>query len=102
MYCANNIHSNDFIENVLKVIEKENGSKIEILINQEDVFHTDSERKIFYNNHNRSDETESINLNHWKLPTIYSPLKLRNPLSIHLISALSSDPDSKYLVSGYQ
>ena len=55
MYCANNIHSNGFIENVLKVIEKENGSKTEIAIHQEAAFQTDFERKIFYKNNNRSD-----------------------------------------------
>ena len=45
--------SKDIIENVLKLIEKENGSNIEISINQEAAFQTKSERKIFYKNYNR-------------------------------------------------
>ena len=53
IYYANNIQSKDIIENVLKLIEKENGSNIEISINQEAAFQTKSERKIFYKNYNR-------------------------------------------------
>ena len=99
IYCANNIHSNDIVTHVLKVIEKKNGPKIEIAIHQEAVFQTDSKRKIFYKSHNISDETERIYLNHRKVPTIYCPPEYHNILAIHLLSALSSDPDSKYLTS---
>ena len=71
MYCANNIQSNVIITNELKVIEKENGPKIEKSIHQEAAFETESER--FKKNNTRSDETERISLNHQKVPAIYSP-----------------------------
>ena len=45
---------------------------------------------------------ERISLNHRKLPTIYFPPKFHNLLAIHLLGALSYDPDSKYLTSGFQ
>ena len=102
MYCSNNIQFNDLIENLLKIMEKENGPKKEIPIHQKAAFQTDYERKLFYKNLNRSDEREHISLHPRKVITIYSPPKFGNLPSIHLISALSSDPESKYLTSGWQ
>ena len=104
MYCANNIQLNYLIANVLKVMEKEYGSNIEMAIHQESAFQTDSKRKLFNKNHNISDETERIYLNHQQLSTTHPPPppKFCNLLAIHLLIALSSDPDSKYLMSGFQ
>ena len=48
MYCDNNIQSNELTTNVLKILEKENGSKIEITIHQVAAFQTDPKRKLFY------------------------------------------------------
>ena len=78
MYCDNSIHPNDLIANILKVIEKENGPNTEIEIHQEKAFQTDSERKLFYKNHNRSDEAEHIYFNHQTVPTVYSPPNYEN------------------------
>ena len=56
MYCANNTQKVYLISNILEVVEKENGHKIEIVVHLELVFQTDPERKIFYRNYNKNYE----------------------------------------------
>ena len=102
MHGANNILASDLIYNVLKVVEKEMKLKIDILVQLEAAFHTDSEQEIFYKNYNNHDKEEHTALNHRKVPTTYCHPKYRNLLAVHLLSALSEDSDVKWLTSGYQ
>ena len=94
MYCANNIQLNDLIG--VKCIKDRNSDSLRGRISNR------LREKLFYRNHNRSDETERIFLNNWKAPTIYCPPKFPNILAIHLLSALSYDTDSNHLMSGFQ
>ena len=103
MYCANKIQSYGLISNVLKVIYKGKGSKIEIAIHQEAAFQTDSKRKIPYKITTNRMKGNAFPPIIEKCLSYTAPLpQFRNILAIHLISALSSDPESKYLISGYQ
>ena len=61
---------------------------------------TDSEQKLFYINYNKNNESEQTSLINRKVPTIYCTPKYRNLLVVHLLSALSVEPDAKYLTSG--
>ena len=51
---------------------------------------------MFFTSYKREYEEEKINFNHWKIPTVYCPSKYKNLLAIHLLSAISSNPQAKY------
>ena len=102
MCSANNIQMVNLITNTLEVIEKENVYNLEIDVQSEAAFQTEIERKLFYKNHKRHDEEECSSLNHRKVPTIYCAPKYHNILAVHLLSNISSDPDSKYPTVGCQ
>ena len=102
MYCANNIQVSNLISNVLAVSERENECKAEIKFQLESSFQKDPERKLFYKKYNRKYEEERISLNHRKVPTIYYYPKYHNILSVQLLSALSTETDSKHPTTGFQ
>ena len=75
---------------------------MEIAIQSEVAFQKETERKLFYKNFNKHDEGERSSHNRRKAPTIYCAPKYHNIISIHLMSALSSAPDPKYITTGCQ
>ena len=102
MYSSPNFQILYLVNNFLEVIKDGKGIDIEIDTQLEPDFYTENERKVFYTIYNRDREQEKIHSNHKKIRTVYCLTKYRNPLDIHLLSALLSKPQAKYRTTGCQ
>ena len=100
MYSANTPQVNLVVNNVLSVIKQEKDLDIEVAIQSEVAFLTNEDRNDFYTSQYMYDEEQIIAHNHRKFPTVYCAPKFRNILAIHILSALSFDPELKSLTSG--
>ena len=102
MYITHSLQVKDLVQNVIKIIEKEQGRKIEIAFQSEASFQIDEERRILYENFNRNEEFKRFSNGRRKVSTIYTYPCFRNQVDIHLLSYLSVNPKAKYLTDGCQ
>ena len=86
----------------MKVIKQGKNNDIEIAMQPEAVFETEEEKRELHKNFNWSDESQRISHSHINLPTIYSSPRSSNLVAIHILSAVPTKPDPKYLIDGCQ
>eukprot|EP00957_Ditylum_brightwellii_P069950 5312156-Ditylum_brightwellii.AAC.1 len=74
--------------------------KIEANISMEAVFEDDSERKVWYKNHDLNDKEHKEKLALRKVPTIYSESKYATALALSIHLAFLADPPKTFFTMG--